>query len=172
MERNTNCWPRDFREIRPQFDQTFAPLGRSSKDHPVIGILWHEAISGRNSEDLATAYTKCMKDPKYRDGKEFTFWADNCSVQNKNWKLFTALVSEVNSNADPDKVTLKYLEKGHTVMSADSFHARVEKGMRANKMIYDFDDFQAVAAKYRKPVPTEQCDFHSYENGLSDDSQQ
>ena len=83
-----------------------------------------------------------MKDPKYRDGKEFTFWADNCS-------------------ADPDKVTLKYLEKGHTVMSADPFHARVEKGMRAKKMIHDFDDFQAVVAKYGKPLPTEQCDFHS-----------
>ena len=113
-----------------------------------------------------------MKDLKYRDGKEFTFWADNCFVQKKNWKLFTALVSEVNTNADPDKVTLKYLEKGHTVMSADSFHARVEKGMRAKKLIHDFDDFQAVVAKYGKPVPTKQCDFHSYENGLSDDSQQ
>ena len=149
------------------FHETFAPLGRSSKDHPVLGILWHEAISGRNSEDLASSYTKCMKDAKYRDCKEFTFWADNCSAQNKNWTLYTALMSEVNSNAGPDKVTLKYLEKGHTFMSADSFHARIEKGMRGKKLIHDFDDFQAAVAKYGKPVPMEISDFHNYQNGVS-----
>ena len=62
------------------FHETFAPLRRSSKDHHVVGILWYEAIYGRNSEDLASAYTKD-----------------------------TALVSEVNSIAGLDKVTLKYM---------------------------------------------------------------
>ena len=63
------------------FHETFAPLGRSSKDHPVLGTLWHEAISGRNSEDLASAYTKRMKNLKYSDGQELTFWADNSPEQ-------------------------------------------------------------------------------------------
>ena len=50
-------------------------------------------------------------------------------------------------------------------MSADSFPARIEKGMRAKKMIHDFDDFQAVVAKYRKPDRWRIMIFHSYENG-------
>ena len=48
-------------------------------------------------------------------------------------------------------------------MSADYFHARIEKGIRAEKMIHDFDDFQAVVGK---PVPIEHFYFHSYENGV------
>ena len=63
------------------FHETFAPLGRFSKDHHVVGILWHEAISGRNSEDLASVYTKRIKNLKYRDGQELTFWADNSPEQ-------------------------------------------------------------------------------------------
>lgn len=35
---------------------------------------------------------------------------------------------------------MKYLEPGHTFMSADSFHADVEKSMK-NRKIYDFQDF-------------------------------
>ena len=65
------------------FHETFAPFGKSSKDKPVCGILWHEAISGRNAEDLArSAYVKCITDPSYRDCKVFLFWADNYTAQN------------------------------------------------------------------------------------------
>ena len=39
--------------------------------------------------------------------------------------------------------------------------------MRGKKLIHDFDDFQAVVAKYGKPVPMEISDFHNYQNGVS-----
>ena len=113
------------------FYKTFAPLdgkaASSQVTRPILGIVWQGDISGRNAEDLMSCYAKAMQDPVYRDCKKFTFYADKCSAQKNNWTIYTAMVSEVNRTRrpePPDVVTIKYLEKGHTFMSADSFHAR------------------------------------------------
>ena len=40
-------------------------------------------------------------------------------------------------------ITLKYFEPGHTFMTADSIHARIEKVLkRKNSKIFNFDDFR------------------------------
>ena len=67
---------------------TFAPLGGKKGGKPV-GIIWHEALCGRKDEDVTSTYVKFIKEK--RDCVKFTFWADNCSTQNKNWTLFTTL---------------------------------------------------------------------------------
>jgi len=77
------------------------------------------------------------------------------------------MVDEVNRIGGPDEVTLKYLEKGHTFMSADSFHAKVEGAMRKMKNLYDFDDFQAVINQHGTAVPMDVRDFSLWENGVS-----
>ena len=59
----------------------------------------------------------------------------------------TALCNEVNKSSDPGilmYITIKYLNVGHTFMSADSFHHQVEKEMKQVKNVYDFDDFSKV----------------------------
>ena len=38
-------------------------------------------------------------------------------------------------------IILKYFEPGHTFMSADSFHHKVELAMRQKKRVEDFQDF-------------------------------
>ena len=40
-----------------------------------------------------------------------------------------------------ETLTFKYFEKGHTFMSADSFHHQVEDRNRRKKHLYDFNDF-------------------------------
>jgi hypothetical protein len=50
----------------------------------------------------------------------------------------------VNSDATQvEKISLKYLEAGHTYLSADSFHSGVERSMskRPEGKVLDFDDF-------------------------------
>ena len=65
-----------------------------------------------------------------------------CTAQNKNWTLISALINLVNSDAlSAETITVKFLESGHTYMSADTVHASVEKRMRAKKNVYDFEDF-------------------------------
>ena len=75
--------------------------------------------------------------PTYRDSKNFV--------------LFTAMIAQVNRPGRSETITFKYLEKGHTFKSADSFHAQVEKGMRKKKNICDLDDFLKIVDSEGKP---------------------
>ena len=148
------------------FHETFAPLGGNRRGK-AVGVVWNEAVRGRNAEDVASSYVKAMKLPKYRDYKNFVFWTDNCGAQNKNWIIFTAMVGEVNQPGGPESITFKYLEKGHTFMSADAFHAQVEKGMRKKKNVCDLDDFIKIVDSKGSAIEMTYLDFYQFENGAS-----
>lgn len=49
-----------------------------------------------------------------------------------------------------ETITIKFFEVGHTFMSADSLHHLVEKGLRENPKVYDFQDFSAVVQNSSK----------------------
>ena len=95
------------------------------------------------------------------------FWTDNCGAQNKNLALFTAMVAAVNRPGGPETITFKYLEKGHTFMSPDSFHAQVEKGMRKKKNISDLDDFLKIVDSKGKAIEMTYLDVYLIEHGVS-----
>ncbi|GFR65787.1 C-type lectin [Elysia marginata] len=130
------------------YHETFAPLGdQHKKKYPkqVMSILWHEGISGRSAANVTSAFIKAIS-MMAEDAKDIVIWCDNCAAQNKNWTLYTSIARFMNSSADivPQTVTLKYLETGHTFMSADSFHAQVETNMRRKKNVFNFHDFVTV----------------------------
>ena len=68
---------------------------------------------------------------------------------------------------DIDSITLKYFEAGHTFMSADAFHHRVEQLISKNKHVYDFEEYAACVAKAGKAVRMTCNDFQEWENKLS-----
>lgn len=108
-------------------------------------LIWHEAISGRNKEDIISCFYKFLK--KNRDMKKFVIWLDNCSSQNKNWCLYSFLVHIVNSSdIEATEICLHYFEPGHSYMSADSFHHQVELALKRQKKTYDFEDFACAVA--------------------------
>ena len=128
-----------FCERSVRFNETFAPVRgwKKSKTLNLTGVLWHEATKGRSAEDVASAITYFIQ--KNRDIQSFIFRTDNFPPQNKNWFLFTALVNEVNKkNTAIQTITLKYFEPGHTFMSADSFHHRVEQKMQKKNVLKIF----------------------------------
>jgi len=88
-------------------------------------VVWHEGVAGRSAGEIASAYVVAVE--KERDLLHSVFWVDNCSAQNKNWCLLSTLVSLVNGSTNSrEDITLKFFEKGHTFMSADSVHHGVE----------------------------------------------
>ena len=125
-----NYAPQNARDKKLCFHKTFSAIQwdicstwrKAKSSDPVISILWDENMSGRNAEDMATAYVQYMRQPQTRDKRKCTFWMDNCTSQNKNWTIYTAMVDEVNRPGGPEEIVFKYFEKGHTFMSADSFH--------------------------------------------------
>ena len=53
-----------------------------------------------------------------QDYSNIIYFMDNCTAQKKSWTLFTAMVDIINSNMiAANKITFKYLEAGHTLMS-------------------------------------------------------
>ena len=104
------------------------------------------------------------------DIKNFTFWVDNCSVQNKNWFAYTAFCYLVNLTDGPESITMKYFEKGHTFMSADSLNARVEKEIKTLKNLFDFNDFVSALDNAGKSVVMDSNDIIDYPRVVSQGS--
>ncbi|GFO34226.1 Cai-1 autoinducer sensor kinase/phosphatase cqss [Plakobranchus ocellatus] len=88
------------------FNETFVELGSGKRN---FAAVWHEGISGRQDEDLASTLHSYML--KMRDMKRVVFWLDDCGAQNKNCTLFTMLLHLINSKiVVTEKVELKFLE--------------------------------------------------------------
>lgn len=141
------------------FNETFSSGVRTGHDYTV---LWHEGISGRKAGDVASSYVKFISTSGEDDP---ILWTDNCGGQNKNWTLFTALVSLVNAEWGPNTVTIKYLEKGHTFMGADHVHGLIGKRMRRSPEIVTFDDLTELIDKSGrniKPVVMNVDDFYFF----------
>lgn len=123
------------------FNESFVPLGKQTKNKKPIAIIWHEATAGRSQSDLISTFHKFLL--MHRDVKEITLWMDNCASQNKNWSLYCFLIYFVNSNDTAlNSIKLKYLQTGHTFMSADSFHHQVEKSLKQKGKVLDFEDYK------------------------------
>ena len=143
------------------FNETFA----SVKQDGDYVLLWHEAISGRLGVDVASTYIRCIN---LCEVEKVIFWADNCVGQNKNWILFIALCWCVNQVWGPQVVTMKYFERGHTFMRADSVHGSIGKKMKKCPEVCTFPDFVDVCEKAGskiKPIIMHYHDFHEFEDG-------
>lgn len=92
------------------FHETFASVGQKKKwksKKNNISVLWHEGTAGRLAEAIASAYVKTIKQERIK--KHIIDWADNCSVQYKNWILVTTLWHFMNSEQiDAEGITIKF----------------------------------------------------------------
>lgn len=144
------------------FNETFATINPNSKNTSYC-VFWHEAIGNRKAEAIADSVLKVLE--VERDVGEFVFWADNCSAQNKNYVLFSFLIATVNSKEGPKKITIKYLTKGHTHMTADGVHGNIESKIRHKRNVYDFKDLIETAGSARRNLKVLLLDkFHLFQN--------
>lgn len=107
------------------FNETFCPINTSpGQDTKNICVLWHEAINGRRAAEVASSYLNFILKSN-RLIKDFVFWSDNCSAQNKNWTLYSALLQIVNQSWGPATITIKYFIPGHSYMKCDAVHGHI-----------------------------------------------
>ena len=122
------------------FNETFASKTPGKPDYC---ILWHQAIAGCKAPDVASAFLQLIRQC---NEDHIWLWADNCSGQNKNWYLFTGLAQCVNT-WEPETITIKYLEKGHTFMVAGTMHGNIGKLFQKTNTVATFDDFVQLCEK-------------------------
>ena len=155
------------------FHETFAPVGKAT-GKPILAAIWHEGVGGRSGDEVASTFIAALRHPCFSDCDQFTFWLDNCTGQNKIWILSGALANEMmNKESGINTVNLKFFTKGHTFMSADSFHAKVEKKMRHPYQetqkwmgVYNFQDFvEVIKAVCAVPLVMQPANFFEYQNG-------
>lgn len=123
------------------FNESFVPLGKQTKTKQPVAVIWHEGTAGRSQGDIISTFSKFLL--LNRDAIEITLWMDNCAAQNKNWALYSFFIYFINAEqTSVKKIKLKYLETGHTFMSADSFHHQVEKSLKQKGKVLDFEDYK------------------------------
>lgn len=89
--------------------------------------MWHESVAKRGCNEIGSCLLKWIERKKKENEniKEFIFFSDNCSGQNRNRYIF-ALYLFISEKFNV-KITHKFLEKGHTQNEADSIHALIER---------------------------------------------
>lgn len=128
------------------FNESFVPLGKQSPSNKPVAAVWHEGVAGRSKSDIISTFYNFFL--LHRDAREITIWLDNCAAQNKNWALYCFFVYLINSSeVNLNFLKVKYLQTGHTFMSADSFHHQVEKSLKQAGKVLDFDDFKFCVKK-------------------------
>ncbi|KAL1492273.1 hypothetical protein ABEB36_012748 [Hypothenemus hampei] len=148
------------------YNESFVPVGKKQKNCKPFAAVWHDALLGRNKEQIISTFYNFFKSK--RDVTKITLWLDNCTAQNKNWAFFSFLIFVVNSDdIRAEEIELKYFEPGHTFMAADSFHHNVELAMKRMGKVYDFEDFvQAVrnASRGTEVLPMKIENFFNWED--------
>lgn len=142
------------------FNETFASIKEkelkegkvSTAKDKHYAVLWDESTAGRNKEHVTNAYLSLIK--KERDANAFVFWTDNCAAQNKNWSLYNAMAVLVNSDNGVNSINFKYLTAGHTFMAADGIHGHIEKSLRRQGDVYDYEDLKMVIQNSVKRLET------------------
>lgn len=132
------------------FNLTFAPVQKSTNVNSTC-VLWHEAWAGRDANNIVDAFATLLE--KQRDLHHLVIWCDNCTSQNKNWILYTALVTLVNSQfSSIQTINLKYLTKGHTHMTADGVHGNIESQIKRREAVYDYEDYKDAVQGCRQNI--------------------
>ena len=56
-----------FSKMLVTFHKSFATLGMFFKTKAILptGVIWHEGISGRNAEDVASTFAKVIQSTQY-----------------------------------------------------------------------------------------------------------
>ncbi|XP_072395672.1 uncharacterized protein [Diabrotica undecimpunctata] len=112
--------------------------------------MWYECIAKRGSSEIGSCLLLFIENQIQKGVKEFSFYSDNCSGQNRNKYLF----SLYNYLCQKDKIKIRhtFLEKGHTQSEGDSVHSVIEKAAR-NVSVYTPEQWYTIVrfAKRKQP---------------------
>lgn len=132
---------------------SFYNLGIHLADNGNVFLnLWHEAMSGRGANEIASCLLLAIEGGNItRNKKKLIVWSDNCSGQNKNQMLIFLWLYLI-SKGILEEVHQKFLVVGHSYLSCDRDFALIEKKKRKAKCEVSLDLVKImVAARENNP---------------------
>jgi hypothetical protein len=109
-----------------------------SLDNTTYCALWHEAISGRAGNHIASSMVKILyavqKD--HPQLKKIIMWSDSCVPQNRNSVMSFALAGFLaDESVTVKSIEQKYSEPGHgNIQEVDAVHSKIERGLQAGEI--------------------------------------
>nr|CAI5861067.1 unnamed protein product [Callosobruchus analis] len=113
-------------------------------------FMWNECIARRGSSEIGSCLLKFVEWHVQKGFKEFSFFSDNCSGQNRNKFLF-AMYSYL-SQKYVIKIRHTFLEPGHTQNEGDCVHSVIERAAR-NIPIYTPEQWCSVVRTAKRKAP-------------------
>lgn len=117
----------------------------------VMCYVWPETSGGLSASIFTTCLINFLNTIKTDVLEEIAIWSDGCGAQNRNAVLVSALSQWAQDSAII--VNLKYLEKGHTQMSVDSVHSKIEQRKKKNDLQVPADYCRIIKEARRNPSP-------------------
>ena len=107
-------------------------------DKAVKLYVWHEGNGGVTCNEFTSCVVDYITCNKVKSVTHFVLISDGCGYQNRNKVLSSALAKL----AVEKKITIEqlYLERGHTMMEADSVHATLDQLFKSTE-IYAPSDY-------------------------------
>ena len=133
------------------FHEALAPLGDATAEKPVISAIWHKAVAGRSGCEVTAVVLRLLSAPQLPSDEydHLVIWLDNFAGQNKNYLLFSTLYNAIRTGIIPFfTLTLKFFVPGHSFMSADAFHAAVERNIKKNPVLLNIRGFEVRFSVY------------------------
>ncbi|XP_050672766.1 uncharacterized protein LOC126970716 [Leptidea sinapis] len=96
-------------------------------------FAWHQQTAKRGANEIASCVFKFIEQTVMAGIKDYRFWSDNCSGQNRNRIVF--LMYMMASYKYKIKISHRFLIVGDTQNEGDSMHALIERQTK-DKILY------------------------------------
>lgn len=96
-------------------------------------MVWHEIISRRAGNHIASAVYKLMKHIVACDDdmNKFILWSDSCVPENKNSFMTIALQTFLKDHPSVTGIVQRFSEPGHgVVQEVDAIHSKIERWLK------------------------------------------
>lgn len=112
----------------------FNLTGHCNKNKKTYCAIWHEALSGRSGNDIASALIKILENV-LGDNPGITriiLWSDSCIPQNKNRITTLAIVKFLNEKRNQlVQIEQKFSEPGHSqIQEIDAVHSCIDRNLK------------------------------------------
>jgi hypothetical protein len=126
--------------------------------------MWHEAIAGRGSDEIATCiYDYIASLPS--TVTDVHLFSDTCGGQNRNIQMSTALMRACQMIPNIERITQYMMESGHSQMECDSVHSTIERAIKKVPIYSPLDYYATVrVARHNKPYEVKVMETTEFKN--------
>jgi hypothetical protein len=115
--------------------------------------VWDEGEAGSDAQEVGSCLVKHVMGTLSNNVKHLILWSDSCSGQNRNIKLTLMLKALLNDHPTLQKISLRFLESGHSFFPNDSDFGRIECALKFQQRLYTEKDYMDIMKNCKKNKP-------------------